>query len=582
MNRLEQIQATIEELQKKKLVGLGEELKLSQISISAALPTEIVGKPDEALALRTAQLASLHDLSEKSDNLGKGTGLVKSGFDEIKNGLELIPQSEVDEAIDAALGLSAQAGAKLYIDSQTGAIIEGRMAAQLKAGKQTEIISLLGEQSQPMPQTDLAKRMFGKSSKARVGETISLIGKINRSVKAQDLPAVVVNSGHTGYRLGSGYQVIGTELTDKDFELSTQPVKPASFSISEVTEMEGVSGVLSDYQVRHLTQELLAVGVLRVGDEVMEGDAQVRGKNKQIVSDIELTPSGVEAVRKIAHQFGAQSRIRTADVAAWLRGQESQPAVAGLPESKAGKRYWISEVAESAGVSKSVIKTLEEIGAFKQGVHFITNNGRTKAYTDEALQITKKVADKLATEGRTRISEKLIREALEIIEESSDDRPYGPNGPNGPKTFTVQHEQVILQRLQDCLPVIERKVGHPIRETFQTELAMRLGELTERLKGDEALVIDDEQKRNIRRQAAATVLELAEDARRFNHLRQNHPGIAIGLAFIKGAKNSGNEQMIREFTDAIVNPPVKVVDALTVARDGLVGRVLTVGPMGDK
>lgn len=579
MNRLEQIQAAIEELQKKKLVGLGEELKLSQISISAALPTEIVGKPDEALALRTAQLASLHDLSEKSDNLGKGTGLVKSGFDEIKNGLELIPQSEVDEAIDAALGLSAQAGAKLYIDSQTGAIIEGRMAAQLKAGKQTEIISLLGEQSQPMPQTDLAKRMFGKSSKARVGETISLIGKINRSVKAQDLPAVVVNSGHTGYRLGSGYQVIGTELTDKDFELSTQPVKPASFSISEVTEMEGVSGVLSDYQVRHLTQELLAVGVLRVGDEVMEGDAQARGKNKQIVSDIELTQLGIEAMRKIAHQFGAQSRIRTADVTQWLKSQNGQPAVAGLPEPKAERRYWISEIAESAGVSKSVIKTLDEIGAFKKGIHFFTNNGKTKAYTGEALQITKKVADKLATEGRTRFSEKLIREALKISEESSDEHPYGPNGP---KTFTVQHEQVILQRLQDCLPVIERKVGHPIRETFQTELAMRLGELTERLKGDEALVIDDEQKRNIRRQAAATVLELAEDARRFNHLRQNHPGIAIGLAFIKGAKNSGNEQMIREFTDAIVNPPVKVVDALTVARDGLVGRVLTVGPMGDK
>ena len=130
--------------------------------------------------------------------------------------------------------------------------------------------------------------------------------------------------------------------------------------------------------------------------------------------------------------------------------------------------------------------------------------------------------------------------------------------------------------------MIERKVGHPLQETFQAELAMRLGELTERLKEDETLVIDDQEKKTIRRQAAATIIELAEDARHFNQLRKNHPGLVIGLAFINGAKNSGNVQMIREFADAIVNPPTKVVDALTVARDGLVGQVLTVGPMGNK
>jgi hypothetical protein len=340
--------------------------------------------------------------------------------------------------------------------------------------------------------------------------------------------------------------------------------------------MEGISGILSETQTRRLTQELLAKGLLRVGAELMEGRAQARGASSKVVRDLELTPAGVEIMRDVANQFGAQPRIRTDDVTEWFKKQKEQPIAPVSQPVDAGRRFYISQVMEQTGIPDTAIKILHQIGAFKEGVHF-EQKRRVKVYTDEALQVAKQVARQAKKEEQGRFTERLIREAVGLQKEKNGENPYGPNGPS---TFTVYHEHAMLRRLQACISTIESRIGEPLKQNFKDELATRLGELTLRLSEDEGLAIEPAEQERIRRQAAATVLELAQDARPFNFLRNRHPGIEIGLAFIKGVKGQGQAEMIEEFAEAIVNPPKKVPDS--IERSGLINSIRSVGPMGDK
>lgn len=587
--RLEQIEAAIAKITDARKSGIiYEKIAAAQAALNSPLPPD--WKPEQVLAVQSQRVEEFKGVLDGQTNVVKWANAVQNGLDVVITNLEsqdrlAVPPAEIDAGIDTALGIAGQA-AKLFIDPETGIILRGEVVGGLKSGQQVDLAALLATKSQPTPQQELAVGIFGPKGKKIPGAVRSLIAKLNRGAEEQDLPPVVVNPGRKGYSLEPKYEILGIQrpeptITSISAEVPVimppDKIKPETFSISQVLAMEGISGVLSETQTRRLTQELLAKGNLRVGVEVMEGRAQARGTSSKVVRDLELTPAGVEILRDIANQFGAQSRIRTDDVVNWLTGQKDQPvATVSQPPVDTGKRYLISQVAAQTGIPDTAIKVLHQIGALQEGTHFIQKR-RVKVYTDEALKVASQVAGQAKKEDQGRFTERLIRESVGLPKEKDGENPYGPNGP---KTFTVFHEHAILHRLQSCIPVIEHRIGKPLQDSFKIELAACLGELTRRLSEDDKLTISSEEQGIIRRQAAATVLEWAQNARPFNFLRGKHQGIEIGLAFIKGLKDQGQAKMIREFADAIVNPPKKI--AGSIEKNGVVNEIRTVGPMGDE
>lgn len=582
--RLEQIQTAIKKLTYAREVGLTDEIAAAQALLNTPLAPNLT--PQQILEAGKARLDQFGQAVKNQENIAGWAKAATDGMKVTAANLEHpdrlgISSEIIDAEIDRVLGIAVQATPQLFIDQETGIVIAGRKAGELKPGQQLSLATFLGEKNELTSQEDLAVGIFGSKGKTRPGHARSLIAKLNRSAEDQNLPPVVVNPGRKGYSLGSEYEIIGI----RPAELTAMPVlvkapvqagRLESYPISQVLTMEGIAGVLSKTQTRRLTQELLAKGNLRIGAEVMEGRAQARGASSKVVRDLELTPAGVAIMRDIANQFGAQSRIRTDDVVNWLTGQKDQPVATVSSQADAGKRYLISQVAERTGIPDTAIKVLHEIGALKEGIHF-EQRGRIKVYKDEAFSMAQKVKARARKEGQNRYTERLIRDAVGLPKENGGENPYGPNGP---EALTVLVEHAILNRLQSCIPVIEHRIGKPLQDSFKLELAIRLGELTTRIAEDENLIISPDEQVKIRRQAAATVLELAKDDGSFNFLRGKQQGIEIGLAFIRGLKDRGQAQMIKEFADAIVNPPTKVAD--TIERNGVVKGIRTVGPMYDK
>lgn len=582
--RLAEIQTAIQRLTDARQTGLAEEIAAAQSLFSIPLSPDLT--PQQILEAGKARLDQFGQIVKDQENIANLTKEVMEGINITATNLERpdrlgIPAELIDSEIESVLGIVAQA-TKLFIDPETGTVIAGRQAGELKSGQQLNLAKLIAEEDGPISQGNLAVRIFGRKGQEKSGDIRSLVAKLNRGAEGQGLPPVVINPGRRGYGLGPEYEILGVRLAESTIpsvpvKTPVQAGRPESYSISQVLAMEGIAGVLSETQTRRLTQELLAQGNLRIGAEVMEGRAQTRGASSRVVRDLELTPAGVEILRDIANQFGAQSRIRTYDVTKWLERQDEQSVKPVSQQIDSGvKRYWISQVAEQSGVPETAIKVLHQIGAFREGIHF-EQKRRAKVYTDEALRVARRVADQAKKEKQDRFTERLIREAVGFPKENDGENPYGPNGP---KTFTVLHEQVILNRLQSCIPVIEHRIGKPLQESFKLELVTRLGELTTRLSEDSTLTISPEEQGIIRRQAAATVLELAKDARPFDFLRGKHLGIEIGLTFIRGLKDQGQTKMVTEFAHAIVNPPKKV--AGTIEKNGVVNGIRTVGPMGDE
>lgn len=566
-------------------IGQGAENQLAKIAAeigqAARLATAVTGlraMSDITSALATTQtkVAELTGLREQAETgLGNLTDVIaRLGLaNEIIFAVEEAPKPQ-----------------KLIIDPVHRLVIRGEVIGEVPENSVGfQAVDILAFADEPLSQSEVAAgiKFTTKGGKAKTGvETHVLrssIAEVNRAMENQGLPRLIINKRKgddrgRGYVLGD-YQILGIKsqaAAEAPVTAQLGKVKPETFNISQVLRMEGISGVLSETQTRRLTQELLAKGNLRVGEEVMEGRAQARGASSKVVRDLELTSAGVEILRDIANQFGAQSRIRTADVVDWLERQNKQPVAVVFKSVDTGRRFYISEVAEKTGIPEAAIKVLHQIGALKEGEHF-EQKRRVKVYTGEALKVARQVALKAKEEDQGRFTERLIRKAVGLPKERDGENPYGLNGP---RTFTVLHEHVILSRLQSCIPVIEHRIGKPLQDSFKLELAARLGELTARLDEDEELIINSAAQEKIRKQAAATVLELAQDARQFNFLRGKHQGIEIGLAFIRGLKDQGQAKMIGEFADAIVNPPKKV--AGSIEKNGVVNGIRTVGPMGDE
>ena len=218
------------------------------------------------------------------------------------------------------------------------------------------------------------------------------------------------------------------------------------------------------------------------------------------------------------------------------------------------------------------MRTLHQIGVFIKGVHF-EQKGRIRVYKDEAFPLAQLVASQAKKEDQGRFTERLIRKAVGLPKENNDENPYGPNGPSA---LTSEHERVILDRLKRCELGIEQRLGKPLGKEFKIERDHRLSELTDRLTDDESLVIDADVQYRIRREAAATILELSKDARSFNFIRKRHPGLELALLVVKAL----DEKSVGELAEAMVNPPQKIAD--TIERNGVVNGIKTVGPMGDR
>lgn len=566
-------------------IGQSSESLLAQIAAeigqTAQLATAVTGlraMPDITSALATTQtkVVELTGLREQAETgLGNLTDVIaRLGLaNEIIFSVEEAPKPQ-----------------KLIIDSVHRLVIRGEVIGEVPENSVGfQAVDILAGADKPLSQSEVAAeiKFTPRGERAKTGvenHTLrSSIAEVNRAMEEKGLPRLIINlkkdmGKGKGYILGD-YQVLGIQgSATAESSATAQPgkFKPETFSISQVLKMEGISGILSEVQTRRLTQELLARGHLRVGEEVMEGRAQARGASSKIVRDLELTSAGVEIMRDVTNQFGAQSRIRIDDVVEWLKKQKEQLVAPVSQSVDTGRRFYISEVAEKAGIPETAIKVLHKIGALQEGIHF-EQKRRVKVYKNEAFPVARQVASQAKSEKQARFTERLIRDAVGLPKEKNGENPYGPNGP---KTFTVLHEQTILHRLQSCIPVIERRIGKPLQDSFKLELAARLGELTTRLSEDDKLTISSEEQGIIRRQAAATVLELSKDARSFNFLRGKHQGIEIGLAFIRGLKDQGQAKMIREFAEAIVNPPKKIAD--TIERNGVVNGIRTVGPMGDE
>lgn len=578
--RLEQIQAAIQKLTEAKIVGLTAEIAAAKVLLSVPLPPDLT--PQQILDAGQARLDQFGQAVKNQENIAGFAKAANGGIEIATANLQqpdrlAISPEVIDTAIDSALGIAAQA-TKLFIDPETGIVIAGRQAGELKSGQQLDLAKLLAEEDGPISQENLSVGIFGRKGKERPGDVRSLIAKLNRGAKDQDLPPVVVNPGRKGYGLGPEYEILGIRLPESTttpgfVESPFQAGKPESYSISQVLAMEGISGVLSETQTRRLTQELLAKGHLRIGAEVMEGRAQARGASSKVVRDLELTPAGVEIMRDIANQFGAQSRISTDEVVDWLAGQKDQPvATVSQPPVDTEKRYLISQVAAQTGIPDTAIKVLHQIGALKEGIHF-EQRGRVKVYKDEAFSMAQKVEAQARKEGQNRYTERLIRKAVGFPKENDGENPYGPNGPS---VLTSEHERIILDRLKRCESGIEQRLKRLLGEKFKTERDQRLGELTDRLAEDESLIIDLNTQQRIRREAAATIIELSKDARSFNFVRKGHPGLELALLVVKAL----DEKSVRELAESMINPPNKI--AGTIERNGLVNGIRTVGPMGDK
>lgn len=565
-------------IQIKDKIGEGTEILLvqiaggieqaAQLATSAATPL-----PDitEVLATTQAKIAELTGLKEQAETgLGDLTDVIaRLGLaDEIIFSVEDRPKTQ-----------------KLIIDPLHKVVIRGEVVGEVPENSVgLQAVAILARTDKPLSQAKVASgiKFTPKGGRAKTGvanHTLrSSIAEVNKAMEDQGLPRLINNlrgrGENSGYVLGD-YQILGIKSQSlTEFPVIAQPnkSKPATFSISQVLAMEGISGVLSETQTRRLTQELLVQGNLRVGAEVMEGRAQARGTSSKVVRDLELTPAGVEILRDIANQFGGQSRIRTDDVTEWLEKQKEQPVASVSQRVNTGRRFYISEVAEKTGIPETAIKVLHRIGAFQEGIHF-EQKRRVKVYKDEAFSVARQVAHQAKEEDQGRFTERLIRKAVGLPKEKNGENPYGPNGPS---VLTSEHERLILNRLKGCESGIEQRLKRPLSNEFKTERDLRLLELTARLEEDESLIIDSNTQQRIRREAAATVLELAKDARKFNFIRQQHPGLELALMVIKAL----DAKSVGELAEAMISPPKNIPDAID--RNGLVNGIRTVGPMGDK
>lgn len=440
------------------------------------------------------------------------------------------------------------------------------------------MISALAEAKKPLSQVELTDAIFGKKANQKQTQTRAIVSKVNTWAQEARLPQPVERAKETGYFLATAYQIIGTERPAISIEPpAAEPTAPSgppeSYSMKNILAQPGIAGVLSEPQVRRLMQKLVASGHLRVGEHVIESRAQRRGTSSQVTRDLGATPVGLGILRLVAEKFGAQGKIYATSVKRALDEQRQLP-----PEKPAAERFWGKQiVADLKHIGSGTLKTMEQAGVLKPGEHFeITPSGK-RVYLPPAKEVAKRLAAAAAAAPISRISREFVLNTFGQPDTGSKQREVASEfpdyGPNGPRVFTLEHELIILDRLQRCERGIEERLQKPINPSFKLERDLRLGELTARLVEDESLIIDPEARKRLRREAAATVIELATNPRRFNFVRKQHPGLELALMVVKAL----DKESIADLADVMVNPPRKVADI--IEENGLVNGIRTVGPL---
>lgn len=588
--RLRQIQAAIEKLTDAKAAGSAAEIAAAQALLSAPLSQDFT--PEQAL---TAGLQRTGNLEELLKDRGRVINWAKEATDGIKIAMVnlekpdrlAISPAEIDAKINKALGIAGQA-AKLFIDPKTGTVIRGEKVGELKPRESgLAVISSLAAAEQPIGQAALTATVFEQKGGTKPVVTKSVISRVNAWAEETGLPRVVERAREQGYYLSPAYQVIGVEIQQPSQSPPAVPsaeARPKTFTISEVLETDKIKGKMTDVRLRHLAQGLVASGHLRVGEHVMERHAGDK-------SYLDYTPAGIERLAGIAIEFGSKGKIYVDTVREWLDSQTAkvEPPAAAETEPVA---LGVSQLAEAAGVSTSVVTTMLKHGKLVKDVHYgLSPQGRFHIYNARAVADVTKVGEKMADEKAENVSLQLIEAALTPGITKERKNIYGKNGYQTLNTDVAEY--IALTGLKNCLPRFESITGKPVNEEFAIEIEIdnRLGELAEKLAiGQFAAGITDEQLEKefpvlgptqaveIRRGIAASVFHIANNpaTREFHFIKNQRPGVDLLVTAMKNLAESGHTDLIAKFAKMFVESPDTVY---AVGRDGSVNPLSKSDPL---
>lgn len=319
-------------------------------------------------------------------------------------------------------------------------------------------------------------------------------------------------------------------------------------------------------------------GVIKPGEEVTPSDIAGRlgikpGSVSSTLNRIQPTETGDLIILPLGK--GKYTR----NPALTILGEEPPPA------ASVQRFYGAQIVAGLENVGIGALKTLQQAGILKEGLHFdVTGSGR-RVYRPEAKPIVQRLDKAAAAAPIGRITREFVLKTFPPPKEvkSTDqpawENPYGPNGPRAANNDLV--EFVIARAINDCLrpdeshpqrlTPLEIKTGHsPTEQTIRLagEIAMRLVVLEGRLglgeeKTDGGKLYPDEYKTlelpeggksAANRLAAAAIMELAQNARPFNFIRRERPTYEFALTLVRGLKEIGRPDLIEVMAQNLANP----------------------------
>lgn len=512
--RLAEIKSAIEGLAKRAVADQSSVVEASRTVLNAPLSPEL--NPDQIISAASDRIIIYKDAVARGTEVGGFAQQAVAGIAISEKNL-LDPDKlafrpeDVDAAIDQALGFAVQAEAKYFVDPKTGGVFRGQKVGQLRTGQPMAGLEALSRADGPLTPADLAKSMFpgDKKDKRKAGVVSPLLTSMSRDAVAQGLPPVI-SRGEEGFELLSPYEIISSFATQTE-ELSG---KPKSYRIGEVLEADGIKGVLSIPQVRHLTQELLRpeYGDLIIGTHVVETRAQKRGSGDAVTRDLELTDEGLQIIQWVASKFGDKPRISVGKVSEGLKDAfGAKPIEAETSTTEEKEWFWGSHVAEEAGVTTGTLKAMVNLGALTDGIDFKTEQRGGKLITVYAGSAAKKARQVVAAlpEGQNKITERVIRKALGLGESETESPVVGENpyGEYSSKLFTPQPIALTLGTFDYCLRSIRDQAQGPILADRDNDLKTELRQMQE-LAG----VVSDVPK--TRRQGAAIVWRFQQGKKR--------------------------------------------------------------------
>lgn len=586
--RLEQIETAIQRLVDAKTAGSAAEVAAARALLDTPLSSDLT--PPQILEAGKARLGQFEEAVQRQGNIVDWTKAANKGIAAAAANLERpdrlgIPAAEIDAEINQALGIAAQAVPQLSIHPGTGLIIEGRVVGELPLWQPIRVVEALSGASGPISRESLMTEIVGeKKARSPQGRGIltRFIGMLNQSAEKSGLPPVVENPDGKGFVLGPKYVVSGRErgFHPEAAEETPSGVRPVTYRIGQVLQMEGIAGFLSETQARNLIQGLVASGDLPVGVDVVEGKAQRRGKGREVVRDLELTPTGVSKLRLVVERFGGQGKIYVKSVVRAL-GEQGKPAPVAQTADDEGQRFWGAQVvADLKNVGTGTLNTLQQAGIFREGEHFEVIASGKRIYKPAARQVARKLDEAAAAAPIGRITREFVLKTFGQPEKvkPTDQAAWEKYGPNGPSVLTPFHELAALRSLQQCAPKIGERLGGEISPEFSDDLGKWIAaRQTELLESTPEVQVSEEEKLRIRRETAATVLKMYQDLRPFNNIREELGGLEFLVDFVKAAKQEGErgKMIVEDFAEALVHPSVAVKNPNSPWNGGVVGGDIT-------